>query len=205
MHILIGSAPCTGKSTLARQLSRTLNMPYISTDDLREIVSPYASREAFPHLAKGLNISAEAYHALYTPEQIVENVWAESRDIWPALCALLVTSNRCESPHKISGWIIEGVNVLPSVIHHDGIHDRKEIKTLFLFDDDQDRVRKTIYEGGVFDQPHLYSDEIKEKELQWINFFSDRLKKEVLTYAMPYMSVTRTENDLKKALSLLQL
>ena len=41
MIYLIGGAPRGGKSILSRKLSKTLNVPYISTDNLRLAVLPY--------------------------------------------------------------------------------------------------------------------------------------------------------------------
>ena len=48
MFYLIGGAPRTGKTTLAKQLSKKLVLPWISTDTLESVVLKYFSDEELP-------------------------------------------------------------------------------------------------------------------------------------------------------------
>jgi adenylate kinase family enzyme len=45
MIYLIGGSPSSGKSILSKQLSKKLNIPYLSTDNIRPIVLAYLKGE----------------------------------------------------------------------------------------------------------------------------------------------------------------
>lgn len=83
--ILIGVPQATGKTTLAKELSSRLKMPYISTDQIRTIcgISP-----------KGKEVRLED----------VKN----NEEIWKGVERFI------RSPFPYEGVIVEGVAVLPT-------------------------------------------------------------------------------------------
>ena len=48
--ILIGGMPTGGKTTIAKNLSKQLNLPWISTDQVGQIMREVATREKHPKL-----------------------------------------------------------------------------------------------------------------------------------------------------------
>lgn len=85
--ILLGGAQAAGKTTLAKDLSLRLNMPWISTDQIRTIC----------------NISAKGKEVL---EEEIEN----SEDIWKGVERFI------RSPFPWEGVIVEGIAVLPHLV-----------------------------------------------------------------------------------------
>lgn len=61
--ILIGGAPLSGKSYVARKLGQELNLPWISTDTIREQMRQLVRKEDYPNLFFFSNpkIKAEDY------------------------------------------------------------------------------------------------------------------------------------------------
>lgn len=80
--ILIGGAPTMGKSTIAVLLSKHLGLPWISTDQIREIMRTVASRKDFPKLFNPEGYSAERFLTEFSAEQIVNMEMDEGEDVW---------------------------------------------------------------------------------------------------------------------------
>ena len=47
MIYLIGGPPKCGKTTLAKRLSKSLGIPWVSTDTLQCVIKPYINRKDF--------------------------------------------------------------------------------------------------------------------------------------------------------------
>ena len=73
---------------------------------------------------------------------------------------------------------------------------KKLTKAVFLIDLDEDRMRKVVYERGLYDRADKYSDDVKEKEVEWAMLFTHRLKREALKCGFPCVDVTKTNTDL---------
>ncbi len=191
VFILIGGAPTTGKSTLARRLARQLSLPYISTDQLREIVKPYGHKEQFPYLYDTAGLSAEAFLAQYTAQEIADMEFAQGQDVWPAIKGLM----SCSSNWK-DGGIIEGVNILPHLVAEQGYENKDKVKAIFVVDPDEERTRHVVYTRGLYAAAHTYSDTVKEKEVEWAMAFSKQIKHEAEKYNFPCISIGKKDQDL---------
>jgi len=55
---------------------------------------------------------------------------------------------------------------------------KKDIKAIFLIDEDKDRVRNIIFTRGLWDEPNKYPDSVKEKEVEWVFAFNSYIKEE---------------------------
>jgi len=198
--VLIGGSPTAGKSYTARKIAEELKLPWISTDTIREVMRKIVRKEDY----KTLFLHADA-----TPEmgvnflnnnsakEVVKMINKESEDTWKGVKALL------ETDYVFGSYIIEGVAVLPSLIK-EFVSKNKNVVALFLIDEDIERVRKTIFTRGLWDDASKYPDEVKEKEVEWVIAFNNYIKKEAEKYGFPVISVENRNDYLKKIIRLIK-
>jgi len=197
--ILIGGTPTVGKSTVAKALSEKLGIPWISTDQLRGIIRPYAKREEYPDLLlpEGSE-TAEDFLTRFSAEEIADMELAQAKDVWPAVKYLIE-----EKYGWKNGVIIEGVNITPELVHE--YKDQKHIKAIFLVDEDADRMRDIVYSRGLWDSADTYSDDLKPKEIEWAMLFSHKLKLEAEKFGYPCIEVEKDSNDLQRVVETLKI
>lgn len=198
--ILIGGSPTAGKSYTARKLAEDLKLPWISTDTIREqmrwIVRKEDYPDAFHHFIESGSDKAIEFLTHNTAEQIVEHQNKESVEIWKGVRGII------EGDYAWGNFIVEGVAILPELVANQEWKTKKDIKALFLIDEDKDRVRNTIFTRGLWDEPQKYPDNIKEKEVEWVFAFNEYIKKEAEKYNFPVISVDRKSyiDEVKKIL-----
>jgi len=159
--ILIGGSPAIGKSDLAMRLSKELNIPWISTDTIREFLKKLVSRKEYPDLFYFVKQKPEEYLSEHTPAEIVQDQNKESKDVWRGVMNFIET---IESTWE-GVYIVEGVAVLPELVYENYKND-KSVKTIFLVDDNEERIRKAIFTRGLWGDADEYSDNVKKKEIQ---------------------------------------
>lgn len=196
--ILIGGAPTTGKSTMAKQLAKHFDLPWISTDQLRAIVKPYGDVDRFPTLYGASNVSAEEFLTRYSVQEISDMEFAQGKDVWPAVTALLQSNKDWNR-----GCIVEGVNILPELVANTDYPNKSLVKAVFLIDLDEDRMRKVVYERGLYDSADKYSDDVKEKEVEWAMTFTHRIQKEAVELGFPCIEISKTDDDLSRVIDAL--
>ncbi len=113
---LIGGAPTVGKSTIAAQLAAHLDLPWISTDQIRDIMRTVANRRDHPKLFNpeghnGVSYDAENFYRSFSAEQIVEIEIGQGEAAWAGIRALIAGDYTWPQ-----GFVIEGVNLLPHLI-----------------------------------------------------------------------------------------
>ncbi len=195
--ILIGGAPTVGKTSIAKLLSKHLGIPWISTDMIREIMRGTVDNEDYPNLLKYNSYSAKEYLTNFSAEEIIKHQDAESEEVWVGVKALI------DNSYPWKSFIIEGVAIVPHFVKQD--FDKFEnIKTIFLFDEDIDRIKNVIWNRGLCGAAKTYSDNLKPKELEWARTFGTILKREAEKYGFPCIEVQKDNSDLDlviKALS----
>lgn len=196
--ILIGGAPTTGKSTVARLVAKHLNIPWISTDQIREVMQAVADRKTFPKLFNPEGYNAERFLTEFSAEQIAQMEMDQGDLVWIGV-KKVIEQNTWED-----GFVIEGVNILPHLVAKD-FGGNADVKAVFLVDEDADRMREVVFTRGLWDDAHTYSDSVKEKEVEWASLFSHKLKAEVEKYGYPWIEVKKNENDLQAVLKVLEL
>ena len=67
--------PTVGKSTIARKLSLHFGLPWMSSDQIREIMKTAIDPTAESPLNGSVNMSAEDYFAKFTPQQIADVIY----------------------------------------------------------------------------------------------------------------------------------
>lgn len=195
--ILIGGSPTTGKSYTARKLAESLKLPWISTDTIREQMRKLVDRKDYPKLFIHASANAKTavkYLSENSAQTIVENEAKESIEVWQGVKALI------ETDYVWGSFIVEGVAVLPSLVKKLSIKN-KNIKAIFLVDENIDRVRKTVFTRGLWDDADKYPDSVKEKEVAWVMAFNQYLIKETKKHKLPIIKITDRKkliNQIKK-------
>src|SRR3989344_6507086 len=159
--ILIGGAPTTGKSTVAAAVANQLGIPWISTDQIGEVMRSATTRTATPPLFNPENYTAERFLTEFSAEQIVRMEMEQGEATWPGIRKLIED----EYPWR-SGFVIEGVAILPRLVIKD-FHNSPYVRAVFLVDEDADRMREVVFNCGLWDDARTYSDDVKEKEIEW--------------------------------------
>lgn len=183
--ILIGGSPTAGKSYTARKIAESLKLPWISTDTIRGQMRKIVKKEDFPKLffySEATPEMAVEYLSKNSAEKIVKHVNDESMDVWKSVKSLI------ETDYAWGSFIIEGVAILPHLVEKLSIKN-KDIKVIFLVDDDEERVRKTIFTRGLWDDADKYSDSVKEKEVEWVMAFNKYITKEAKKYNFPIINI----------------
>jgi 2-phosphoglycerate kinase len=136
---LIGGAPTTGKSTLAKYLSKELDIPWISCDQIREftldILRKYKSD--FPDFFTDTDFTADEFLTKFNAKEISDLEIKQGIEFQKFLQIFI------DNSYPWKSFIIEGVNILPefiSQIKFDG-----EIIPLFVVDEDADRRWVHVY------------------------------------------------------------
>jgi len=195
--ILIGGAPTTGKSTVAQSLAKKLDLPWLSTDQIRNTMRVVADKDKYPNLFNG-GLDAETFLTSFTASEIVDKEIAQSEAAWLGIKAFIE-----EDYTWPKGFIIEGVNILPHLLARD-FGDSSNVTAVFLIDRDNERMRKVIYERGLWADAHEYPDYVKEKEMEWATLFGERLEEATKGHNFPLIEIHKNEDDAHRVLSALK-
>jgi len=196
--VLIGGAPTAGKSTMADLISKRLNIPWISTDQIREIMRVTARREDIPKLFTPERYTAEKFLTEFSAEEIVRMEMEQGEATWIGVKKIIEDDYTWKD-----GFVVEGVNILPHLVAKDFSSD-KNVKAVFLVDEDADRTRHVVFTRGLWDDAHTYSDDVKEKEVEWSLLFSHKIKGEAEKYGFPCVEVEKNINDVEAVLKALK-
>lgn len=196
--IFIGGAPTAGKSTIARELSKYLGIPWISTDQIRDVMKLVARRVDHPDLFTPEGYDAERFLTEFSAEQIAAMEREGADAVWPGIKSLIDDGSWAE------GCIIEGVDIAPSLIARD-FKDNPHVKSVFLVDEDADRIRDIVFTRGVWDVANSYPDSVKEKEIEWVKIFSRKIQIEARQYGYPCIEVSKSDTDVAKVLMALKI
>ena len=159
MIILIGGMPTTGKTTLARELSRRLALPWLSTDQTRLVMQGVADPKQYPHLLSAHGLSAAEFFQRFSPEEIAEREYMHGIETWPGNKKLIEDDFTWRE-----GFILEGVNILPSLLP--SLQTSSDVRPLFLTDEGDDALRKAIFSRGLYADADTYADELKDVRLR---------------------------------------
>lgn len=186
---------------MAKLLAAHLNLPWISTDQIRDTMKATVSRQEYQKLfgPEGFDTpeSSIDFYKKYSGEEVVQIMMDEAEASWVAIKKFIEEKNRLTE-----GFIIEGVHILPYLVARD-FKLVKELKSLFLVDEDGDRIRAVIATRGLWSKTEKYPDEVKVKELEWLTLFSHKIKAEATEYQLPWAEVKKESDDLQRILSLL--
>lgn len=198
--ILIGGSPTVGKSYTARKLAEGLKLPWISTDTIREQMREIVRKEDYPALFVHYKATPKMgikFLTDNTAKEIIKFVNKEGKDVWKGVKAII------ETDYVWGSFIIEGIAILPSLASK-LIKKNKEVKAVFLIDEDIERVRRTIFTRGLWDDAKKYPDSIKEREVKWVIAFNQYIRKEAKKYNLPVIKIGNRKDHLEKMKGIIQ-
>jgi len=140
----------------------------------------------------------ETFLNWFSTQEIVDMEFAQAHDIWPGIQTMI---DDCYS--YVNGCIIEWVNITPELIQTK-LWDRPDVFPVIIIDDDIQRVRDVIFSRWLFADAKLYSDDLKEKEVAWVELFIEKLKTDCKKYNIPYISTQKKDSDIEKILPLIE-
>ena len=195
--ILIGGAPRVGKTFLAKELSKKMGIPWISTDTIREFMKEVVDKKKYPNLFHFVDKKPEIYLPSHTPEQIVKDQNKESIDVWKGVKGFIRSNYNWES------YIIEGVAILPNLVSKD-FSKNKSIKAIFVLNNNKKELEDRIFKFGLWDDAHEYPNRLKPKELEWAIQFNLWLNGELKKYKYPVIETGRKNSpSLSKIIAML--
>jgi 2-phosphoglycerate kinase len=194
--ILIGGMPTVGKSTIAQALSRHYDLPYISTDQIRVIMEgTVKDTSEYPLLFNEEGHTAESFLNNYTADEIATLEYNQADEVWP------VIRNFIEHDWVWrQGMIVEGVNIVPHLVV-EPLRDSIHVQTLFLSDKNQERTREVVFSRGLFGPAASYSDSVKDKEVEWVNLFNQRICNDARQYGCKMFDTNKTQKDVYKIIA----
>lgn len=150
MFYLIGGAPRAGKTTVAKQLSSDLGVPWISTDTLETIVSKYVSEDTFAQLFPKTVVRRETKQSndlMYTEhsaQEIKDLYIKQAETLWHALKTFIECESRCGHD-----YILEGYHIPPELIIQ--LQDQYPMQSIFLGREDAIATLDAITKGSATD------------------------------------------------------
>lgn len=146
MIYLIGGPPKCGKTTLAKRLANTHNIPWISADTLQNIVWAYTPNtkhsSLFPHsyLRRGSN---DEFYSKNSSPNIVKNYVAQGETTYDAISMMAETYLTDEDD-----FIVEGYQVTPEIV--DRIfkkYGQEHIRAAFLVKYDETKFIDDVHKS----------------------------------------------------------
>ena len=176
--VLIGGAPLTGKSTLAKKIAEQENGVLMSTDAIRDWLQSVVEKERHSGLFFSSELSMEQLHKKYpTPQGLLEAQLAQNHEVEAAIIGLLRT--------RYLEWdtlVLEGIVLSP------GFWDqlRKAVPAIefqihILCHRSEAGLIKRLQNRGVWGEQKS-SSEFLEKEKTWIILYDKLFKLQAEEY-----------------------
>lgn len=114
MIYLIGGPPKCGKTTLAKQFSKSVGIPWVSTDTLQNVIKTYTTNHnfttSFPLSSVSYETNDERY-AKNTSSEIINAYQQQAKTVYAAVKAFVQSELTDEND-----YIIEGYHIAPELI-----------------------------------------------------------------------------------------
>lgn len=195
--ILIGGAPATGKSTIAKMISRDLSVPWISTDFIRGWMKKISNKNDFPHLFHFTNTTAEQHYKKYTLKEIFDDGRKRDKTVFKGFLEFI---RKNDSHEMWDSFIVEGISILPELV--------KKLETIncniipiFLIDEDEQRIREIVYKRGLWDDANTYADWVKEKEIIYLKKVNDYYLKGCRKHNLRYFIIDKNREKTIKEIN----
>jgi 2-phosphoglycerate kinase len=142
MIYLIGGPPKCGKTTLAKKLSKSLGIPWVSSDTLQCVIKPYIGKEAFPakfpSSRQRCSDNDEKY-SKYSSREIIGAYQQQAKTVYEAVDMFTV----CEITDG-NDFIIEGYHIEPELVAELNLKYPEKIKSIFLVKSDKEKFIRDI-------------------------------------------------------------
>jgi 2-phosphoglycerate kinase len=114
--IVIGGAPFSGKTTLAKRLAAPRGSALVAIDDLGTAVRALTTAQSHPALHPMAGWEYRAYYLAHPPATLIHHRRQEHDALWPAIVAVLNAHLQWAGPVILEGWQLDPAHVA-SVTH----------------------------------------------------------------------------------------
>jgi 2-phosphoglycerate kinase len=148
MIYLIGGPPKCGKTTLAKKLSKSLGISWVSTDTLENVIKPYLNKKdllkKFPSSALRSKSNDEKY-SKYSASEIISAYQKQAKTVYQAIDMFVL----CEMKDGNS-VIIEGYHIEPALVKElQKKYGTKNIRGIFLVKTDTKKFISNIEKSST--------------------------------------------------------
>jgi 2-phosphoglycerate kinase len=185
--ILIGGAPATGKTTLAKKLSKKYNCPWISTDFIRSWMKNIISKKDFPNLFHFSNITAEEYYKKHTINETIKLEKLRDKEVFKGIKTFI------EKNHNWDLFIIEGISIHPEFISKLKSKNYK-IYPIFFIENNEERIKNILYTRGLWGDAKTYEDWVKNIEQKYLLKTNSHYLKNCKKLKLPYFEIDKNRN-----------
>ena len=142
MIYLIGGPPKCGKTTLAKRLSKSKGIPWVSTDTLQNVIKPYMNKrdfsKKFPASTQRCNNNDEKY-SQYSTDEIIEAYKQQAKTSYQAIDMFAI----CEITDG-NDFIIEGYHIEPELVAELNEKYPNKLRSIFLVKSDESKFVNDI-------------------------------------------------------------
>jgi 2-phosphoglycerate kinase len=149
--LLLGGAPSSGKSTLARHVGLSLGCDVVSTDDISCGARAMTTPETHPALHPMAGVDYRRYYVERSPDDVWNESLAAHRALWPAVRDVIAARRSFGRPAVVEGWAL-----LPALV---STLDTALLRAVYLVADD------ALYERRVRAQEPFYRGASDEEAL----------------------------------------
>jgi 2-phosphoglycerate kinase len=105
--IVIGGAPFSGKTTLAKRLAAQRGYALVAIDDLGTALRALTTPQSHPDLHPMAGWDYRAYYVAHTPPTLIEHSRREHQALWPAIAAVIHAHLQWAGPVILEGWQLD--------------------------------------------------------------------------------------------------
>ncbi len=144
MIYLIGGPPKCGKTTLAKRLSKSKNIPWVSTDTLQCVIKPYINKKDFSKIFPtsfqrcNCNNNDEKY-SQYSTNEIIKAYQQQAKTSYEAIDMFAI----CEITDG-NDFIIEGYHIEPKLVAELNKKYPNKLRNIFLIKSDESKFVSDI-------------------------------------------------------------
>ena len=137
MIYFVGGPPKSGKTTLAKKISKSFGIPWVSTDTLQSVVKAYIGEgdwlEKFPASYQRGKDNDEKY-SKYSSAEIIGAYRQQAKTVYQAIDAFAI----CEITDG-NDFIVEGYHLEPEFIAELNLKYPEKVKSIFLVKTDEEK------------------------------------------------------------------
>jgi 2-phosphoglycerate kinase len=105
--IVMGGAPFSGKTTLAKRLAARQAYGLVAIDDVGTAVRAVTTPRSHPALHPMAGWDYRAYYIAHTPATLIHHSRQEHDALWPAMAAVIDAHLRWAGPVILEGWQLD--------------------------------------------------------------------------------------------------
>lgn len=105
--IVIGGAPFSGNTTLAKRLAAQRGYALVAIDDLGTAVRALTTTQSHPALHPMAGWDYRAYYSAHTPATLIHHSMRAHEALWPAIVAVIDAHLQGGGPMILEGWHLD--------------------------------------------------------------------------------------------------